>query len=407
LNLRKFTFSYKQSTNKEALMAKNSKPVSNLISAVTLALSYVTHKRPHWDDIMAIWECDKWGEKKLPDFRNAPIIFWANGGETPDGRSPDEWKKKGYLLIGVGGSRFDGHGVLANNSDTERKDGECAASLMAKFLEIDQDPALVPILEFVTRNDLEGGTQPFDLVRALRAMYAQYPDDPQGVINWAMKTLNALYEEQHRFLTITAAEYKKKRTLESIPLCNGKRVNLVTIVSDDSQMSKFARSKLGDGAAVVIQWNSKGNCSITPAKRFRLDLSDVAAIIRVEQQLATHRKIVTSDFLALHSEGKIEGAQIWYYQKSGEMLLNGSLTATEVTPTDLKRDLVVRAVKLGLDRDRFDRDRHPQCRAGKCTSTEQDICPLFNFGLDRCQQVRSLEQSEQIETREKEEMATA
>lgn len=50
------------------------------------------------DEIAAIWILRKFGEEKFPGVSKAPIEFWNNGGNTPDGRSADEYERDGILL---------------------------------------------------------------------------------------------------------------------------------------------------------------------------------------------------------------------------------------------------------------------------------------------------------------------
>ena len=63
----------------------------------------VTHSRPHLDEIAAIWILRKFGEQTFPGISTAQLIFWETGGQTPDGRSSQEYDNEGYLLLGVGG----------------------------------------------------------------------------------------------------------------------------------------------------------------------------------------------------------------------------------------------------------------------------------------------------------------
>ena len=121
---------------------------------------------------------------------------------------------------------------------------------------------------------------------------------------------------------------------------------MATVVSDNPAATKFARSKRGGGAEIVILKNpASGNVQIFTAKRSRIDLRDTAQIIRIMEQQA-NGEMKTTQFFQLGAEGKVSGAEAWFYHFEGQMLLNGSLNATDVPPTRLPRKKIQLAVRL-------------------------------------------------------------
>src|SRR3989344_9190822 len=146
----------------------------------------VTHHRPHLDEIVAIWLLRKFGEEKFPGINSAKIVYVDAGSGPRNGMKEKEWEAKGILPIGVWGGCFDEHPTAG----TERKEKECAATLVAKVLGVEDDPALEKILKFVTNDDLNASSSPFDLSYVVKLLNQQHPDDTNFVMEWAMTGLN-------------------------------------------------------------------------------------------------------------------------------------------------------------------------------------------------------------------------
>jgi len=270
-----------------------------------------THEASHLDEIAAMWLIEKFADKEFLD-KYAPTRT---------------------LEVGIGGGPFDEHPV-----NGELKEDECAATLVAKALGVDEEPALEKILKFVVTHDLKGGAQPFDLCSLVKLLHQQFPNNPEKVIEWTITGLEAKYQEQLSFFSVTKAEFERATEVEAIRV-SGRVLKMATIVSDDPQMSKFARSRYGGEVAVLIQKRSTGNVQIFSNRRFGLSLRNVAAKIRWEEQRAKGNIVIT-DWRMLQIEGKVEGAEEWYYHVQGEMLLNGSLTVKDVPPTRLSLEQI-------------------------------------------------------------------
>ena len=347
----------------------------------------VTHVNPHLDEITAIWLLRRFGEKKFLGISTAKITFWSTGGQAPDGRSAEDYEREGILLIGIGGGCFDEH--PANGS--ARKKGECAATLVAKALGVDNDPALEKILKFAVNSDLKGTSHLFDLASIVKVLHQEYPDNPEKVMEWATIGLEAKYQEQLQFfnaaIELAKADFEKDANIENILGPHGRTLKMATIISDNPQMSKFARSDYGGNADIVIQQRSSGNVQIFTNRFSGLVLYDVVQMIRLAEQ-EVKGKIVTTDWKELASEGKVEGVEEWYFQKAGQMLLNGSLTATQVPSTRLSLEKIKEIVRIGVNPMAFQPERAPGCQQGVCSSTLRQPCPWYQFGLHRCREIR-------------------
>ena len=338
------------------------------------------HERPHLDEITAIWLLRNFGEEKFPGIKTATLKYWT---KSPDVRKAEDYERDGVILIGIGGGRFDEHTGL----NGKRKEGECATTLVAKALGIENDPCLEKILSFVANSDLKAVGQPFDLAYITKILHQQYHDTPEDVIAWVTTGIEAKYYEQDRFWNSTKAEFEKTAKVEEIRGPGNKLFKMTSFVSDDEQMSKFARSVHGGRAAIIVQKCSKGNVQIFTNKNLGLTLYDVAQLIRIEEQRAKGR-IVTTNWKILGSEGRVAGAEEWYFHESGQMLLNGSLTSKDVPPTRLSFNEIKEIVQVGIDIDQFQSGRFRACRQGFCSSNSSDLCPWFIYGLERCRLIR-------------------
>ncbi len=342
-----------------------------------------THTAPHLDELVAICLLKKFGDKKFPGVKRARTIYWNTGGGTPGGRTVEEYEQEGVLIVGMCGSRFDEHSY---NGET-RKKGVCATTLVAKYLEIDDDPALDQILKFVVNEDTKGYSTPFSVAHIIKLLHQQYPDNPSRVVRWALEAIEAKYNEQMHFFSTTEAEFDKKAKVVEVKGLNGKTLKVVFVESDSHLMNQFARSEYGCRADVVVQKTNTGNVQIFTNSKSRLLIFDIAQIVRFKEQ-ELKGEVFTDDWKLLASEGKIRGAEEWYFHYEGQMLLNGSLTAKGVPPTHLNLDQLEEITKIGLNPLAFETKRSPDCQRGICTSTPKEKCPWYAWGLQRCRKIR-------------------
>lgn len=485
--------------------------------------TFATHPKPHLDEVCAIWLFRRFGREKYPGADSAEIVVWPFGGNTPDGRSAEEWEAEGVIALGTGRGRFDHH--PKTDSGIGHGSSACTAMLAAQDLGVANDPALVDALESINRNDLRGGSQPFDLSAVIKDYNNEHPDSPEMVIEWASAALDAKYEaarafsgqypaaadfgvdevcavwlkrkfeagrsfeggicpvkfigpDEHEFewssagylvvhvggkecscdiaarvlgviddpalsqildyarnskarrggplelpsiiasfravypdeperafkwcasafdvkhevqKLFSAAKEPYDAAVKEAAYIGGRKVMVVTVESDNPTVARYARTKeYGCNAAVVIQRNSKGQVQIYTAKRHRVRLDDVAKMLRVEEQKAKGVDC-TTDFCILGSAGRVTGAEEWWYQKDGEMLLNGSFSAPDVPPTNLDLETIRHIVKLGIDSEGLPKE----CSAARRCVKGRD-CELYCYGLDRCNKLRQEERDASV-----------
>jgi hypothetical protein len=339
--------------------------------------SILTHERPHLDEIVAIWLLRKFGEQRFPGISTAEVTFTSIRKLAEAGLKPEDYEARGTLLLGIGGGRFDEHPTLEEG----RKTGDCATTLVAKEVDVSDDPSLAKILRFVRAADVEGNASPFDISYVVKLLHARYPDDPHRVIEWALVAIEAKYQEQLRFFTVVKPEFDAKARVEEI-VVGQRRWRIVTIDSDEDGIHKYARSEYGARAAIVIQRRSSGNVAVFGSKQAGVDLREAAKLIRLAERQAKGLGPAAEDerFLA---EGYAPGAEEWFYHKQGQMLLNGSLTQADVPATRLSLDRIAELVKIGVDPARV----KPLCQStGRCAG---DVCDWYPWSLARCVKLRS------------------
>ncbi len=341
----------------------------------------LTHPRPHFDELLAIWLLFQFGEEKYPGVRQA--IADKNIDICRDeelSNHSHHYDLNDYIPLGIGGGKFDEHPSQVEG----RKQNECCASLVDKDLGVSNLPELSEILKFATAGDLNGNSNPFDVAALVKLINAVHPEDPLVALEVVFTALDAKYVEQKDF-HITAKKEAEKAVLEEVATASGKILRMVKIETDCEAIPKYLKSQLGGNADVVIKRNSRGQVQIFNNK-FNLDLTDTAQILRLVEQ-ENHDKVVTWDFETLGSEGKVPGCDEWHYFPKGRMLFNGSLTAPNTPATSIPLVDIQALVKIGIS-GKFEPSREVKCKAGICTSTRNNECKWYRFGLARCRTVR-------------------
>lgn len=335
----------------------------------------VMHREPHLDEICAAWLLIMFGGEKFPGAKEAGIVFEGAGGEDLQGLSANDLEEEGIVLIGVGGSRFDEH---PGPTRFGRED-ECTSTLVARELGIENDPALQGILKFVKNSDLHAGNHPWDLANLIKAMHSANTA-PEDVINFGVMALSAKHAEQVKFL----AAQKEDVVIEEVKGPGDRQLKIFSGITGNDRFSASCRNQ---GAAVVIQQQPSGNVQISTNKKFGLVMRDTVQVLRIEEQKAKGQ-VITTDWQALASEGKVNGANEWYYQPEGEMILNGSSSCPN-TPTHLSLDRIREIVKIGVSPSTFEPGRAEECQRRICSSTAKNPCPWYCYGLHRCRKTRA------------------
>jgi hypothetical protein len=353
-------------------------------------LGIVTHPQPHLDEIFALWLLYNFGKTffvNIEDiihsiFTGKSGIYFHRQRDLPEGISKN---RDSYIFLGTCGGPFDEH----QTREEERKEGECCATLVAKFLGVSDMPELALMLKEVKRIDLISGAGTFHLASIIAMAYKEnYPFST--ILQMAFVQFNLLYSNQKSFHS-NGVDFQKAQKVELVS-GDGRKIKVVFAKTDNTDFSAYARFEFGDCQDVIVQMNNTGNVQIftrrpNPKKepgRRSVNLDDLARILRLaEQQLSGEP--VSTDWTLLSSEVGPEGT-IWYYQKKAECLLNGSTTAPNIPPTKIPFEQFPKLVQIALT-DIFPADRTEECQAGNCTHRQRE-CSFYPIGLTRCQKVR-------------------
>lgn len=333
------------------------------------------HDGPHIDDIFGRWMVET----------------------MADGEFLRKYAPQGALTIGCGGGPLDEH------TGEKEKEGECAATLVARALGVENEPPLELLLNYIRFTDTgkprdpknlksEERHHPLEPANIVKRLNEMWPQNPEKVITLVEQAIiEPVFLDQWKFFRETKPEFEKVSEIEEIVGPNGKKLILVAVRSNDEKMQRFARSKFGARADVVIQRKLSGQTQIFTNKGAKLDLDDTAGIIRFEEQVLKERlgkgHSITTDWKILRSEGIVPGVEEWCYFRR-VMLLNGPLSHPDVPPTKLSLEKIKSCVKIGLNPKVFEPSRAAICKKGRCTSTREYPCPWRKWGLQRCRDTR-------------------
>ena len=301
---------------------------------ITGVHTIVTHQMPHVDEVAGIVLLRQYGEEKFPGIKKAKFVFWDAGSRPHDKKNWMDHAKEGRLLVGIGGGCFDEH----PNENTDRAKSHCAATLIAEYLGIDKKPEVQQLLKYTLNNDTNGGTNPFDLGALINLGNKTWWDtDPQAIFSWAMQPIEWHLLKQRKFFIETKKEFDTYANI--IPIVyKGRTIKIVAIESNDTEIGAYARSEHGTSAAIVIQKNEKGQIAITSQKRAAINFDEVIVHLRKKE---AQIKRLPFQGLDLSVDGTLPEIDNWYYDKPAGRILNGSLSAPNVTATRIYFNCII------------------------------------------------------------------
>lgn len=305
------------------------------------------------DTVAAVFLLRKYGEARFPGISQAEVAFW---NATPPGKTAEEFEREGVLLIDLAGSRFDHH-----RSDFGPKT-ECASSLVAKHLGIEQQPELRKLLAYAKRDDLEGkGTlsddpldRAFGLSGIIMNMNRVHGDDPKSILDFVLSVYEAhVYDEWKRAVELPA-EWKALKaaggTVDCFLEAPGGRIRCVALVSDNIALPGFLRAYVK--ADLVIQRRTTGHTNLITRQGRRVDLREVVSALRREEAL--HKNVSLEAYAPhdLHRPGRIDEIEEWFYDTAANTIQNGGVNPQNLPATRLPLDRVLVVVREALDRAR-------------------------------------------------------
>ncbi|MFM2357531.1 MAG: hypothetical protein RJA61_268, partial [Candidatus Parcubacteria bacterium] len=342
------------------------------------------HRRPHFDEIIAIFILRLYGEEKYPGISEAKIKVFA-GEEDLEGKTSDQWLAEGVLLVGFGGGSLDEH----PNADGGAKENECAATLVAKDLGVEKEEELRLILEdaliFDSQNLEIAGEGEFlpeskrklkairdwSLPTLVKLMNGMFPEEPDRVIGAIMPFVEAKYAAQAEFVAAKKLIAERKGQIREIK-AGDKKLLIYSIESDNESVQKAARNRFGGSLAVVVQRGSKGHIQIFGNVKVTGPIDDIARAVRREVQKHTTKNAELNlgsldnwkgFWKNLSQKGKkVDGADQLYYMPEGGFLLNGSLSHSKTLPIPMTLEEVVDVVQAVLDEAIFPKAFRSECQ---------------------------------------------
>lgn len=314
-----------------------------------------THKASHPDERVALWMMRYFDASRaiFPGVASAEIIF-TDGEEKLEGKNWEEHLTSATptVLLGTGGpGPFNEH-VAGGMSDREEDDA--CTTRMARFLGIENDPALKRLLDYILKNDQQGHRDSaLDVATFVRAGNLYSPLSEWERLYLLFHELDDFYAS-HKSYAECEAELYEKGTIDTFEY-KGKRRILVAIESKNPEMASFAMSKDGVEASVVIVKSPAGNVAIIGSRgkwqkremiEEPIDLKWAAAFLRqAEANLGKHE---IADRRGLTMGGTHPEVPEWYLaHQMRNGLFNGSFTH-KVTPTKISLEKITKLVTTAL-----------------------------------------------------------
>src|SRR3989344_3257007 len=298
----------------------------------------VMYPRPQPDTICAYFLLKQFGEEQHPGISEAKLEFW---NQVRPEKTPAEWEQAGYLLIDLGGGKFDHH------RDDHATKSETAATLVAKHLGVSTDPALRKLLTYVKRDDLEGRgivskdilDRAFGLSAIIMNLNRDYPAHPDFVVDTVYRIFLAHFHEEYRRKVLIPKEWQELqqqgRAIRLNVATPARPLHVVLVESDSKTLVGFLRAVKSVQADLVVQRQSTGHTNIVTNqnKGIRLDLRPVAEVVRRLEAKRKSLDISGFNHDQLQKPGRLEGLEEWFYDNAANTLQNGGAAAEGITPT--------------------------------------------------------------------------
>lgn len=299
----------------------------------------VMYPRPHPDPICTLFLLREFGEQYFLGVKEAKIEYW---NMMPAGKTADELEAQGYLLIDIGGGKFDHH----HGSHGPKTD--CASTLVAKYLGVDGRPELKKLLQYVKRDDLEGKgiiskdiiDRAFGLSALVMNLNRDYPDYPDYVVDTVYRIFLAHYHEEYRRKVLMPQEWEELKASGKANQFevahNGRRYRVVTLESDSKTIVGFVRAVKTIQADIVVQRTPSGHTNIiTNQNKQPISLRGLIVALRRAEADKRDYDISSLSESQLEQPGRLSQVPEWYFDTAAKTLQNGGAAAQGIEPTEL------------------------------------------------------------------------
>ncbi|MBI2097669.1 MAG: hypothetical protein HYT46_01915 [Candidatus Vogelbacteria bacterium] len=280
------------------------------------------HEGTHFDEIAAVVLLKLYGERQFPGVGTAPVVFWAHGGATPDGRPAGEWVKRGVLPLGQGFGQFDEH--PCPQRAIRRKAGQSTASLVATALGFGSENqsstgrAVNYLIKLVTDQDLHGNTGgPLGLEQTLSAMH-RVKQSSELMFEWGRTAVEVLLADQ------IALQKEYDRAAGGEHRCQRVGGYQVAVIESGSEYA--CKVALMRGAHLVLRHDPETR-HVTIMKRHEvpIPMDQIVANLRRAELRAQALVPPNEDWT---SEGRLAG---WYFHPNISLITTGGNRAARLT----------------------------------------------------------------------------
>ena len=398
----------------------------------------ITHPNPDLDVVATFFIFD------LYKIKYGEIEFKSNGENgLVEGKTAEEWLRDGCILVDVGGNEEpeeSGERLihLDHSHDSSNKD-KCATTICLNLIRQDAgaepDELLIKLVNFVRRNDLQGGRGFLDLANICKValeklenrdklsymevllnayisnngepgtelfceIFTEFAKDKKKIPQKLLDYLNRVQKGETRnipdLVRVTKPETRdlvrlilEETYLSQIEYQEAKMLyqrakktvlkGKILLVSSKTDNPQFHRAALGNGADIIAVGRSNGHVQIFTQKKTRgKNLEDIVVAIRAEEAYINRDPL--PDLADLRKDG-IFG--VWYYFKVAGMFMNGSLTAEDQRKTKIGlggTEQIIIEVQNG---------HMPYCKGGKYSCSKE--CDLYPLSFANCRRHRAEE----------------
>mgnify|MGYP001589357050 CR=1 FL=1 len=214
--------------------------------------AFTTHRRADYDEILAriLLIITEKGRELLPGVSfKTPVLFTNTARDFAD--CPE-----GKMFLGIGDIGFNEHKL-----PPEIQKNTCCADMTAKYLEVSQDPALLPFIEAAKLDDLHAGSPPDSLAQMIKRAY-RLGESSESVMDWATERS----VEWHRITSCKLEEvtwcvngYRLLVDYEEFPdIEKNEKIKSLLLSNSDSLLRTMFRSfALGKSKSEVRQWGEE------------------------------------------------------------------------------------------------------------------------------------------------------
>lgn len=238
------------------------------------------------------------------------------------------------------------------------KEDKSLSDVVARDMGVFEDPCYAWILDyarnhqlyFAKRLDIHDGC--FNLAYLVEVAQkhlcteGKERDGLEAVTRATSTMLSAMWAKDYNFHVECRKDFESDDTHVVERKVGGRLKTIVSVVSSNPEMQKYARSSRGGYAALVIKQEKNGRgVQIFFSKKDRIDPKPIIARIREAERRTRGIHTILPESHLQEEGNSVEGAEGWYFD--GHQILNGSLT-TKQPPSRLPRHEIERIVLRSL-----------------------------------------------------------